>query len=223
MDKFMRVCCAEEEIRSRMDRWHPGVTYEVTGRDADHGIYIPSVTPEEAELIDETFEDSYYDDGNMNLAGVLVDLLYSSGLTLATAESLTGGMVGASIVNIAGCSTVYYGGIIAYSNLAKMEKLGVDEDTIAEYTPYSVETALEMANGLLSDTVKIGVSTTGIAGPDGGTAEKPVGYTCIAVTSEDNSDVYVHFFSGDRQSVRRQATNYALFHTIKHIRTYFRT
>ncbi len=222
MDKFMRVCCAEDEISSRMERWHSGVRYEITGRNGDHGLYFPSVTEDEAESIDETFRDAYYDDGNLTLAGVLVELLYSAGLTLATAESLTGGMVGSTIVDVAGCSTVYYGGVIAYSNLAKMEKLGVEEDTLAEFTAYSVETALEMANGLLSDSVKIAVSTTGVAGPDGGTAEHPVGFTCIAVTDEDNSDVYVHYFSGDRQSIRKQATNFALFHTIQHIRTYFK-
>ncbi len=223
MDKFMRVCCAEQDIRARMERWHTDVEYEMTGAYGDYCIYFPSLTESEAEAIDDTFADVYYDDGDLNLSGVLVDLLYDSGLTVSTAESLTGGMVGAAIVDVPGCSTVYYGGVIAYSNLAKMEKLGVEEDTLAEFTAYSVETAIEMANGLLSDYVKIGISTTGVAGPDGGSLEHPVGYVCIAVTDEDNTEVFEHYFKGDRASVRRQATNCALFHAIRHIRTYFRT
>ncbi len=112
------------------------------------------------------------------------DLLRQRGLTLATAESCTGGLLGHRLTNVAGSSDYYRGGVIAYSNAAKTALLGVDPGTLAREGAVSEVVARQMARGVCRlFQAEVGIGITGIAGPGGGSAEKPVGLVYIAISS----------------------------------------
>lgn len=127
-------------------------------------------------------------------------LLIEKGLTLATAESCTGGRVADKITDIAGCSAYYMGGIVAYSNLVKETQLGVKQKTLEQFGAVSEQTAKEMAENVrIKYKSDFGIATTGIAGPGGGTPEKPVGTVYIAVSSANSTEVKLLNLSEDRQ------------------------
>lgn len=112
----------------------------------------------------------------------LVKLLKEKGLTISCAESCTGGLIAKTITDVAGCSSVFWGGVVSYDNSVKMGLLGVSEDTLKAFGAVSEQTAKEMALGVSrACKTSIGISTTGIAGPDGGSPEKPVGTVYIGV------------------------------------------
>jgi len=125
--------------------------------------------------------------------------LLHAGKTLATAESCTGGLVAARLVRVGGSSAYFLGGIVSYSNAAKHKLLSVPEAHLEQYGAVSVETALAMAHGAReafgSD---IAVSTTGVAGPGGGTETKPVGLVYIALAAADGERCLRYVWSGDR-------------------------
>jgi len=141
----------------------------------------------------------------------LVELLKVSGRTCATAESCTGGGVGSSITAVPGSSAVFAGGVISYSNDVKREVLGVKAETLASVGAVSPETAAQMAEGVrkLLKT-DLAVSLTGIAGPDGGSDEKPVGLVWFGLATKDGVRTEKVLFSGDRARVREQAVVHAL-------------
>ncbi|MBQ8134413.1 MAG: CinA family protein [Clostridia bacterium] len=115
----------------------------------------------------------------------LVSVLKSKKLKIATAESLTGGMISKMITEVSGASAVLECGICSYSNRIKHEILGVSSETLEKYTEYSAQTACEMAEGVRKlSGADIGISTTGIAGPGGGSEEKPVGLVYIGISSK---------------------------------------
>lgn len=146
-----------------------------------------------------------------NLQRVVVNLLLTHKLTLTTAESCTGGLVASSLVEIEGVSSVLKEGFITYSNEAKEKYLSVNKTTLNEYGAVSHETAMEMALGALkagNSDASIGI--TGIAGPDGGTAIKPVGLVYIAIGLNNKVTVHEHHFYGNRQKVREAASITAL-------------
>ncbi len=125
-----------------------------------------------------------YAEGEAGLEDVVGEMLRKSGKTLATAESCTGGLIGSRITDVAGSSDYYMGGLVAYSNDLKQQGLGVATATLDEHGAVSEETAREMALGICRMTgADIGVATTGIAGPGGGTDEKPVGTVAIALAT----------------------------------------
>jgi|AGTN01.1.fsa_nt_gi competence/damage-inducible protein CinA C-terminal domain len=221
MDKMIQVFLDKSEIVKRLAICTPSIEYELEGGDMDYVLVFKDVDEDDAKTLDELFEDEAYGDGEMTLAETLVALLEDAGINIATAESCTGGMVASAIVDVSGASGVFYEGLVTYSNNSKIDRLGVGVDTLYERGAVSEETAVEMADGLLRDSVALGVSTTGIAGPQGGTPEKPVGLVYIAVVSEKHTDVYKNIFAGDRNAVRRQARNAALFYAIRHIKKYF--
>ena len=133
------------------------------------------------------------------------------GKTLATAESLTGGGIGASITGISGASAVYKGGVISYTNEIKHRILGVSQETLDVHGAVSCQTAEEMAIGvrrLLE--ADVAVSVTGLAGPGGDEFGNPVGTVCIGYCSEGRSFAVKHHFPGDREAVRRQTIEAAL-------------
>ena len=131
---------------------------------------------------------------------------------LVTAESCTGGWVGQAVTAVSGSSAWYERGYITYSNTAKCEMLGVQQATLDQYGAVSSQTAQEMAIGALNRShAQISVAITGIAGPDGGTATKPVGMVCFAWAARDGLvQQETHYFSGDREAIRRQAVATAL-------------
>ena len=116
----------------------------------------------------------------------IIELLRLKNLTLASAESCTGGLISKMITDVAGCSDVFEGGVVSYSNDVKMKLLGVKAETLEKHGAVSAETAKEMALGVrLACMADIGISTTGIAGPTGGTKEKPVGTVYIGISFGD--------------------------------------
>ena len=132
-------------------------------------------------------------------------------MTLAVAESCTGGAVGSAIVSVSGASAVFAGGVISYSNDVKREVLHVSASTLERHGAVSSETACEMASGVRALTnADFAVSVTGIAGPGGGSAEKPVGLVWFGLAGRDGVRAERMIFSGDRAEVRGAAVEHAL-------------
>lgn len=149
---------------------------------------------------------------NYKLADELYQLLKKNNMTVATAESCTGGMLGAALTSVPGMSGCYGYGVVTYANEAKKKMLGVRHETLESYGAVSEQTACEMALGAVKlSGADIAVSVTGVAGPGGGTAEKPVGLVYIGIAKKSGEcAAYKNIFSGDRASVREQTVITAL-------------
>ncbi|MDE7411166.1 MAG: nicotinamide-nucleotide amidohydrolase family protein, partial [Paramuribaculum sp.] len=157
-------------------------------------------------------------DGDKDLAEILLEKLISHNLTAGTAESCTGGNIAHMITLISGSSAAMNGGIIAYSNKVKTKLLNVDELTLQEHGAVSEPVVNLMVKGtqeLLNCDVAL--ATSGIAGPTGGTPEKPVGTVCIAVACKNLKKSHTYHFPGDRQRVINRATNTAMIMAIRMI------
>ena len=151
-----------------------------------------------------------YGEGDADLAAVVLERCRASGFKLAVAESCTGGLLGERITNIPGSSDVFLGGVIAYDNDVKLNLLGVRAEVIERYGAVSEEVALEMASGVREKLgADVGVSVTGIAGPGGGTTEKPIGLVWIAVHASKVKARRFHV-GGDRAEIRQRAAQAAL-------------
>jgi len=138
-------------------------------------------------------------------------ILKQKDLKIATAESCTGGLISHSFTNISGSSDYFDRGIVSYSNKAKTELLGVSEEILNRYGAVSEQVATEMADGVRKRSrVDIGIATTGIAGPTGGTKEKPVGLVYIAISTIDKTQVKKFQFSGNRIENKDSTLNAAL-------------
>ena len=138
-------------------------------------------------------------------------VLRHRGLSVTTAESCTGGLIAGTLVNADGISQAFKEGYITYSNEAKMKLLGVKEETLQKFGAVSRETAIEMAEGaVVAAGADVAVAATGIAGPGGGTEEKPVGLVYIGCTVEKQTVVKRCFFGGDRNEFRHKAVKEAL-------------
>lgn len=149
------------------------------------------------------------DIGDMNVR--LVKALTEKKLKISTAESCTGGLLAALITQAAGASEVFEESIVTYSNEAKMRELGVKKETLDKFGAVSHDTAYQMCTGICAHTgADIGVGITGIAGPGGGTAEKPVGTVFIGVCVTDKVQVMEMHFAGDRDAVRLQTCRTAI-------------
>ena len=136
--------------------------------------------------------------------------------TLATAESCTGGLVGAALTNLPGSSAWYLGGVVAYANELKIRLLGVPAEILAAHGAVSLETARAMAQGArAAAAADFAVAITGIAGPAGGTPEKPVGLVFIGVAAPHGTATFKHHFSGSRAEIRQAATEAALRHLLE--------
>jgi len=147
-----------------------------------------------------------------DLAGQLGECLLARGMKLASAESCTGGWLAKIITDIPGSSAWFTGSVVSYSNEAKQSLLGVNADTLAEFGAVSGETVLEMSDGLFSRTdADVAVSISGIAGPDGGSVDKPVGLVWLSWGKRDKSVFANPFnFDGNREDVRKQSIRLAL-------------
>ena len=133
-------------------------------------------------------------------------------LTISTAESCTGGMIASKLIEVPGISTNFIEGIVSYSNEAKIKRLKVKKETLEKYGAVSEEVAREMLAGLKTD---IGISTTGIAGPGGGTKDKPVGLVYIGIKVKDEVKVFRRELKGDRNKIRQRAMMHALYNLLK--------
>ena len=149
----------------------------------------------------------------------LSTLLRAKGYKLATAESCTGGMISAAMTDLSGSSDVFDRGFVTYSNQAKIDMLGVSPATLEQFGAVSAETAQEMCEGALKNSLAdITIAVTGIAGPTGGSPEKPVGLVYIGIAAKGHpTQVTRHIFSGDRADVRRQTVEAALMSLIHHL------
>ena len=141
-----------------------------------------------------------------NTVNEVIEILINRGITVATAESCTGGMVGKTITDFSGVSSVYLEGVITYANEAKI-RLGVSEETLKNYGAVSRETAKEMAECVRKRAgTFVGISTTGVAGPGGGSREKPVGLVYMGISTEKETKTYALRLFGDRDTIRRKTT-----------------
>jgi nicotinamide-nucleotide amidase len=151
-----------------------------------------------------------YGEDDADLAAVVLEKCRASGFSLAVAESCTGGMLGERLTNIPGSSNVFLGGVIAYHNDVKLDLLGVRPEDIEKFGAVSEEVALQMASGIRERLgADVGVSVTGIAGPGGATAAKPVGLVWIAVHASELKARRFHV-GGDRAEIRQRAAQAAL-------------
>ncbi len=132
-------------------------------------------------------------------------------LKIATAESCTGGLIGHTLTNISGSSEYYDRGVITYSNNAKKELLNVKKETLEKHGAVSKQVALEMAEGIRKKSkADIGISSTGIAGPTGGTKEKPVGLVYIGISTKTETKVEKHVFEKNRLGNKEETVNTVL-------------
>ena len=169
------------------------------------------LTDELAEKVRESLKDFIYAEKDISLPEAIVGELKQRQLTLAVAESCSGGGLGHQITNVAGSSEVFLGGVIAYANSVKSAVLGVGEETLKKYGAVSAVTAKEMAAGVRRlCNADIGLAITGIAGPGGETAGKPVGLVHIHISAENFDKGIRQLFSGSREIVKMRSIHCAL-------------
>ncbi len=147
----------------------------------------------------------------MKIEAAIGNLLRENGWTLSVAESCTGGLISDRLTNISGSSDYFEGGIVSYSNRSKASHLSVPIKSIEKYGPVSRQVAVKMAQGVRSAfQTSFGVSTTGIAGPTGGTKNTPVGRVFIAVSDTKRTVVKKETFKGSRREIKREAAEEGL-------------
>ena len=145
------------------------------------------------------------------LASRVIEIFREKGLSLALAESCTGGMIAETITNVAGASDIFYGSAVTYVNSAKEHILGVAHETLEKHGAVSSECAEEMACGARSVYgADVAMSVTGIAGPGGGSETKPVGTVWFGLAMKDGAETFRRRFDGDRAAVRRQTVEEVL-------------
>jgi nicotinamide-nucleotide amidase len=181
-----------------------------------------SVSGENELIIDDTLKninnefinvlgDNIYGYNDETLEGVVQKMLIETKRTVSVAESCTGGLVSSKLTNTPGSSMCFKQSVITYSNEAKMQLLNVKQETLEQFGAVSEQTANEMLNGIISlSKSEYAISITGIAGPGGGSNEKPVGLVYIGVSFNGNNEVNKFQFLGTRQDIRERATNVAL-------------
>lgn len=165
-----------------------------------------------AEAIKSSLGDHVFTDSQSTLAGGVSELLRNKGLTLALAESCTGGLIGSLITDEAGASDVFLLSAVTYADTAKQRLLDVNKETLRSFGAVSAETAKEMAAGIRELAgASMGLSVTGIAGPGGGTKEKPVGTVYLGFSDGIRLEAKSLLLSGDRRKIRLMAAHHALF------------
>lgn len=220
VSKVLRVIgvgesAAAELIGDLIDNENPTVApyakegemiFRITAKAENEEAANKLIAPVEAE-IRSILGNNVYAEGEATLEEVVGGMLVEKGLTIATAESCTGGMVAAKLINYPGISASILEGVVTYSNEAKIRRLGVKEETLNTVGAVSEETAREMAEGVARTSgADIGIATTGVAGPGGGTQEKPVGLVYIAVYYNKEVEVKKLNLTGSRQRIRERAT-----------------
>lgn len=147
----------------------------------------------------------------ISIETVVSKMLIEKNLTISTAESCTGGLVSATLINYPGISSVFIEGCVTYSNESKINRLGVNSNTLKIHGAVSEETAREMVEGVAKNlNTNVAISTTGIAGPDGGTIDKPVGLVYIGIYINGKTTVNKYILKGNREDIRLGATKNAI-------------
>lgn len=182
------------------------VTFRITAKADTQEEGIRLIEPME-DLIRSRLGNNIYGEGDTTLENVLGEMLVNKELTIATAESCTGGMIASKLINYPGISSVFIEGMVTYSNESKINRLGVRAETLDKYGAVSSEVAAEMAQGISKTSgASIGISTTGIAGPSGGSKDKPVGLVYLGLCIKGQVKTKMLKLSGDRQKIRERAT-----------------
>lgn len=182
----------------------------ITARAASKDAARSLIEPVEREIVSRVGE-FVYGEGDDSLEAVVGRLLTERGLWLATAESCTGGLIAHRITNVPGSSAYLRQGWIVYSNEAKQAELGVDQAILERHGAVSEEVATEMAQGAIRRSgADISVAVTGIAGPGGGSPEKPVGMVCFAVATADQVKAVTRHFRGNREDIKWRSASEAL-------------
>ncbi|MFL0194462.1 competence/damage-inducible protein A [Clostridium sp. WILCCON 0269] len=186
------------------------IILRITARANTESEALNLIKPVEIEL-KKSLGINIYGEDNVTMEEVLGRLLIDKGYTLSSAESCTGGLIAAKLINYPGISAVFKEGVVAYHNEAKINRLGVKKDTLDKYGAVSPEVAKEMALGIAKTAnTDIGISTTGIAGPEGGTPEKPVGLVYMGLYNRGKVKVKKLQYAGNRDIIRRRTTMNAL-------------
>jgi nicotinamide-nucleotide amidase len=173
---------------------------------------VNSLLDKGEKIIQQKVGDFIYTTDDRGIEAVVGDILRKKQLTLAVAESCTGGLIGSRITDIPGSSDYFLGGIIAYSNEVKIDILGVPKKIIKKYGAVSSQTAKAMAQGVRKVTgASIGISATGIAGPGGGTKKKPVGLVFLGITDNRGTKALKFQMPGTRELIKRRTSEAALF------------
>lgn len=187
------------------------VDLRLTARGKDEEEAEALIAPALHEIMKRFGNAVFTTDEHVTLEKAVVELLNEKGLTISTAESCTGGMTAAKLVNVPGASNVFMEGVVTYSNEAKMRLLGVKQETLEIYGAVSRETAQEMAEGgVKMSGSDICVAITGLAGPGGGTDKKPVGLVFVACCLKGRTEIREYHFKGNRDKIREQSAMKAL-------------
>lgn len=182
------------------------VTLRITAKAKDK-IEANNLISEVEDKIKERVGKFIYSKGDTSIEEVVAKLLVEKNMTISTSESCTGGLLSSSLINYPGISSVFMEGCVTYSNEAKINRLGVKKETLDTYGAVSEQTAREMAEGIAKNfNTNIGLSTTGIAGPEGGSNDKPVGLVYMGIYINGKTIVKKFIFNGDRQQIRMRAT-----------------
>lgn len=186
------------------------VTLRITAKGKTQEECLKLIKPVEDE-IRNILGENVYGEGEVTLEAVVSKLLCDKNLTISTAESCTGGMIAEKLISYPGISKVYLEGMVTYSNDAKIKRLGVNKETLDKYGAVSEQTAKEMVEGIARESgSNIAIITTGIAGPGGGTKEKPVGLVYIGLYVNGVTKIKEFNFQGDRDKIRVRTTMNAL-------------
>lgn len=152
------------------------------------------------------------------LSAKIGEILAENGWTISTAESCTGGLLSHVLTGVSGSSSYFIGGVVAYSNRIKESVLGVESNTLMQHGAVSKETALEMAAGIREKfNTDLGLSTTGIAGPTGGTPDKPVGLVWMGISSPAGTTAFEGHFAGGRDGVKNSTVREILTYLIREL------
>ncbi|MCX8113311.1 MAG: CinA family nicotinamide mononucleotide deamidase-related protein [Bacteroidia bacterium] len=213
---------SESRLSALIDSWEKALpdTFRLAYNPSWEGVTLRLRAPADTEtdLILDRVEELrailrpyIYAEGDISLSEALLQLMKEKGLSLAIAESCTGGALSAEIVKVAGASEVLMGAVVAYANLLKQQLLGVSPYTLETEGAVSEATALQMAEGARKvASADIGLSTTGIAGPAGGSPNKPVGTVWIGLSTPWGASAKKYNFSGDRQTIIQRGVAAAL-------------
>jgi nicotinamide-nucleotide amidase len=200
LDEMLRPLDLGNQARLSFRAHYPDLSLRLTfrSRNPDASGFFETIKNEIRAILGTHI----YTEGETTLEEVIGGLLMNKQQTLALAESCTGGYISHRVTRVAGSSAYYYGGAVTYSNEAKISFLGVRPETLKEHGAVSRETALEMSAGIKQRTgADVGLSVTGVAGPAGGSAAKPVGTVWVSIAQTGSHEAKLFKFTGDREHV----------------------
>ena len=197
----------------------PGVAATICARDFEIHVDLYGPADGLADILRERLAKHLFSEEERGVEEIVLELCRARGWTLATAESCTGGLVAARLTSVPGASDAFVGSVVAYANEVKERELGVDAETLEHYGAVSAETAAAMAAGARERLrADVAVAVTGIAGPGGGTPEKPVGLVHVHAETPEASHGIEFTYGQDRDSIRRRAT-VASLHLLRRLLT----